>query len=296
MKHIFALTMRNNRIFLRDKMTVFFSFLSSIILVALYFLFITKIYTDSIEQDAAELFSMDAANFLVYIQMIAGVLILNSLSLSLGVFSLAARDFETRRVDNFLLTPTTNGRLLLSYFLSGFGVSFTLNSFTWLFSWTIIGLSTGYWLAFSVVLFSLLILLLASLISCSVMMLITSLVRSSTALGVINGILGTLIGFLAGIYIPLVNFGDGTIKVASLIPHTHLTIWLKRVVLESAFDALDAPDEIRTLIGDVFFSAKSIGFLGFDVDLPVMLIFCGAAGSLCLGAAVVVLRKRLRRR
>ncbi|MCL2084544.1 MAG: hypothetical protein FWH06_04705, partial [Oscillospiraceae bacterium] len=127
MKQILELTKRNIRLFLRDRATVFFSFLSSIILVALYFLFIANLFLQGFEQSESGL-SVSDVNFIVYLQMMAGVLILNSLSLSLGAFITAAKDFESRRVDNFLLTPLTAGKLLVSYFLGGFAVSFTLNA------------------------------------------------------------------------------------------------------------------------------------------------------------------------
>ncbi|MCL2088521.1 MAG: ABC transporter permease [Oscillospiraceae bacterium] len=294
MKQVFELTKRNMRLFLRDKATVFFSFLSSIILVALYFLFIASLFMQGFEQSDSGLSSSDI-NFVVYLQMMAGVLILNSLSLSLGAFITAAKDFETRRVDNFLLTPLSAGKLLASYLLGGFAVSFALNALTWCGAALLIGILTGQFITAATLFTGLGVLAAASAISGAIMLLITAVIRSSGALGVISGIAGTFFGFLCGIYMPYSELGEGTAKFGSLLPYTHLTIWFKQVVLGDAFERLSITGEWREILLDEIFSAENLGLAGLDISLPVMLFLCGVFGVACLTAAFVVLRKRMRR-
>ncbi|MDR0897344.1 MAG: hypothetical protein LBN04_05755, partial [Oscillospiraceae bacterium] len=60
-----ALTRSSARLFLRDRAAVFFSFLSTLILIGLYFLFIARQYVQGIEQSGAPL-SGSATYFLVY--------------------------------------------------------------------------------------------------------------------------------------------------------------------------------------------------------------------------------------
>ena len=294
MNQIIELTKRNIRLFLRDRATVFFSFLSSAILVALYFLFIANFFMQGFEQSDSTLSASDI-NFVVYLQMMAGVLILNSLSLSLGAFITAAKDFESRRTDNFLLTPLSVGKLLVSYLLSGFIVSFTLNALTWCGSALLIGILTGQFIT-AVTLFSGFgVLAAASAISSAIMILITAVIRSSGALAVISGISGTFLGFLCGIYIPYAGLGESTAKVGSLLPYTHLTIWFKRIVLGDAFEKLNIAEEWIEPLMDEVFSAMNLGLVGLDISLPVMLILCAVFGVGCLAVAFVVLRKRMRR-
>ena len=294
MKQIFELTKRNIRLFLRDRATVFFSFLSSVILVALYFLFIANFFMQGFVQSNSELSTSDI-NFVVYLQMMAGVLILNSLSLSLGAFITAAKDFENRRVDNFLLTPLSAGKLLVSYLLSGFAVSFTLNALTWCGAALLIGILTEQFITAATLFTGFGVLAAASAISGVIMLLITAVIRSSGALGVISGISGTFLGFLCGIYVPYAGLGEGTAKAGSLLPYTHLTIWFKQIVLGDAFERLNISEEwIEPLLDEVF-SAKNLGLAGLDISLSFMLILCGVFGIGCLAAAFAVLRKRMRR-
>jgi len=300
MNPILTLTKRNLKLFLRDKMTVFFSFLSTLILIALYFLFIAKVYTEGMDNPEMGGIAMsiagDAKNFIVYLQMMAGVLVLNSMSLATGAFSTIAKDFEDRRVDSFQLTPVKTYEMILAYYLTGLIAGFVINVFTWILSFCIIGAATGYWLAMGSFLMVLAVLLTASLISCSIMLLITSLVKSSAAIGVITGIAGTFFGFLCGIYMPYSNLGETTKAVGSLIPFTHIVIWLKQVVLGDAFSQLGITGEFKDILYCDYFSASSVGFLGLDVTLWVMIVLSGILGLLCLAASYLMLNRRFRER
>ncbi|MDR1093692.1 MAG: ABC transporter permease [Clostridiales bacterium] len=293
LRPLLSLTARNVKLFLRDKAAVFFSFLSAIIMVALYFLFIAKLYSSALA--AAGNFGGSAAqtDFLVYSQMMAGVLVINSISLSLGVFGAIAKDFEGRRVDGFLLTPLRAREIVAAYFLGGFAVSFALNLLTWAASAALIGALTGYWFGAGTFFAAVGILAAASLIGSSIMLLITALVRSVAALNVVGGVIGTFLGFLCGIYMPYSNLGKGAEAVGSLLPFTHLTVWLKQTVLNDALTQLSVPADMQETILRDYFSAKSVGFCGIAAPLWVMLLLSGAFALGCLAAAVFVLKRRI---
>lgn len=299
MSEITILVKRNIKIFVREKATVFFSFLSTLILIALYFLFIAKIYTSGMDNPDAGGIAMTLNSkskyFIVYLQMMAGVLVLNSMSLATGAFSTIARDFETKRFYSFLLTPIKSYKIILSYFVAGFIASFVINTFTWIVSFVTIGMSTGYWLALPTFFMVLFVLFVASLISSSFMMLVTSLVKSSAAIGVINGVSGTFFGFLCGIYMPYSNLGEATKVIGSFLPFTHLTIWLKRVMLNRAFSQLEIPRTFKSILYKHYFSAENIGFCTLDVPLWLMVTLSGITGLIFLISSWIILSKRLRR-
>jgi multidrug/hemolysin transport system permease protein len=280
-------------LFLRDKSAVFFSFLSTIILIALYFLFIGKTYADGMEAALGNFLSRDGIYATVYVQMMAGVLVLNSMSLSVGVFSTVARDFETRKSDSFLLTPARPSSAMLAYFFSGFVVSFALNVFTWIISVAVIGVAFDYRPGLHTLFAVSAILLLASFISCALMLLFTVLVESSAAIGVFSGVAGTFFGFLCGIYMPFEMLGQSVESVGSVLPFTHVTILLKRVVLNDAFGSLEIMDELRDPLLDGF-SANNIGFVHADVPLLGMLLYSLALAFVCLLAAGLRMKRSLR--
>ena len=285
-------TRRSIMLFLRDKATVFFSFLSTIILIALYFLFIGKTYADGMSEGMGDFLSSDSIYAMVYIQMIVGVLVLNSLSLSIGAFSTIAHDFESRRIDSFLLTPIKPAELLISYFSGGYIISFVLNMFTWLLSIGIIGVAFGYWVSLGTVLAVSAVLIFSSMVSCSLMLLFTALVKSSAALGTFSGVAGTFFGFLCGIYMPFEMLGKGVKAVGSVLPLTHLTIWLKQIVLGDAFVALNIAEPFREAMR-VNFSAQNIGLVSLDIPLVGMLGYTAAIALVCLILAGRLISRKL---
>lgn len=293
MKNVFAFTVRNTKLFLRDKSTFFFSIMSTLIMILLYFLFIAKIYIDGINQNVTFI-SEQAAGFIVYLQMMAGVLVLNSMSLSLGMFTGMAKDFESQKLDSFLTTPVKKWELLISYLLGGIIVSFILNLFTWIITVLLIGLITGYWIFISTFLTAIIVLIVASMISSSVMILLTVIAKSSTALGVINGVAGTFLGFICGIYMPYTNLGKGVEAVGSFFPFTHLTIWFKNIVLNDAFSQIGISGEAKNILMNNWFTANGIGFCGIDIPLYIMLLFSGMVAIICLGASGLLLKKRIK--
>lgn len=288
-----ALIKRNIRLFLRDKSTVFFSFLSTLILVGLYLLFIAKAYSVDMVEQSGGILTDAAGNFLIYLQMMAGVMILNSVSLSTGAFATIAKDFENRRVDSFLLTPAKTREILLSYFFGGFTVSILLNLFSWLISVILIGILTGYYISVSTFFAASAVLIAASFISASLMLLITTLVKSSAAIGVLSGVSGTFIGFLSGIYMPYSSLGKTTAKVGSLLPFSHLTIWMKQILLTDACRILNITGEFKDAIINGYFSATNLGFLGFFVPLWIMLAACAVFALFCLILSGQILKKRM---
>jgi multidrug/hemolysin transport system permease protein len=295
MGNIAAFTRRNIALFLRDRAAVFFSFLSAIILVALYFLFIGKNYADTINIGLNYLLSSDAIYAIVYVQMIVGVLALNSLSLSVGVFMMSARDFETRRVDSFLLTPVKPTALLTAYFLGGFVASFILNLLTWLLSVVVIGALFGYWVGAGALLMVVAALLFASFISCAFMLLFTAIVKSSAAIGVFSGVAGTFFGFLCGIYMPYATLGKGAETVGSVLPFTHVAILMKKIVLADAFGALGVAENFHAPMAEGF-STFDIGLAGIDIPLWGTAIYATVVALACLAAAGILLGGRLKRR
>lgn len=292
MKNILALTKRNCLLFFRSKATVFSALISSLILIALYFLFIAKAFSKGFNEEAGIVLSNKQLYFAIYSQMIMGVLVINSVSLSTGMFTLMARDIETRKSDAILLTPIKPFQLGVSYLLSALLVSFSLNLLMLVVSVIIIGAST-FWIAASTFFALVGVLVIVTIVGCSIMLLITALVRSSIAIGVINGIIGTILGFLCGIYVPYSNMGTVAKNIGSLLPFTHLTIWLKQIVLRDVFSQFGMSKELSEKMQELWFSAGEVGLCGADVPLWGMVLLGGLFALGCLVASVFLLKGRL---
>ncbi|CCV66207.1 ABC-2 type transporter [Paracholeplasma brassicae] len=285
MYEITNLTLRSIKIFIRDKTAVFFSFLSIIILLALYFLFIGKSYGSGLDFIDPKLVS-----FLVTSQMMGGVLVINTLTLSLGVVGSFIVDMEQRRLDAFLVTPVKRYKIILSYYFSAIIVTLFFSFIMWLVTILYVYVNTGYFYGIGIILKVSGLLVFYTFISTSIMIFIISFLKSVNAFGTLSGVLGTFVGFASGIYMPLVQLGSVVQKVASVIPFTHMTILLKRVMLEVPYEAVLKQNfgdtDAQQVVDDiaVYYGTNEIGLFGLDVNLTVLLSLCSllAVGVLIL--------------
>lgn len=259
MNDLMSLIKRNTLAFLRDKAAVFFSFLSVIILLALYFLFIGRQYTSDLT-----MVSDDMKTFLSTSVIMGGVLVINTVSLSLGVMGNIITDLQFKKLDAFLVTPVKRYKIILSYYMTSILVTVVLTLMMWGLTVLYVGIFSGYWYSFLTILTVSGLLIFYTFISATLMIFLTTILKSVNAFGALSGVLGTFIGFVSGIYMPLFVLGKSMAYVASLVPFTHMTILLKQVLLKEPYALLPEPvvEEIS-----LFYGTREVGILGMDVNM-----------------------------
>ena len=265
MCEIWALVNRHIKRFIRDKTAVFFSFLSVIILLALYLLFIGRQY----KVDMGSLNDESLNNFLVMGVMMGGVLVINTMSLSLGSMGNLIEDLNNQTLDAFLVTPTKRFKIIVSYYLSSNIITSTLSIFMWVATILISGIFQSNWYTFDVIIKVIGLLVFYTFISSSIMLFITTLLKSVNAFGVLSGVLGTVIGFMSGIYMPLNILGENVKKFATLVPFTHMAIVLKSVLLEAPMSQLETyipnPEDMYSIKDS--YGMVELGILGHEVSM-----------------------------
>jgi multidrug/hemolysin transport system permease protein len=265
--------------FLRDKTAVFFSFLSVLILLALYFLFIGRQYTGSFEglEDSIKTPLMIGV-------MMGGILVINTVSLSLGVMGNIIMDLENHKLDGFLVTPVKRYKIIMSYYLSSIIVTSALTLIMWVLTVLYAGVFAGFWYDFDVILKVSGLIIFFTLISSSLMIYLTTMLKSVNAFGTLSGVLGTLIGFISGIYMPLFVLGKSMTYVSSFVPFTHMTIVLKNVLLADPYVALENwlhtgvpnPEDVTTIVNEVklMYGTNEIGIAGESVHMMILMGLC----------------------
>lgn len=293
MYEVISIVKRNIKIYLRDKLAVFFSFLSTIILMAIYILFLGNIggeYLDSI-------LTPGEINFVVYSQMMAGVIVLNTLTIPLGNLGSMVTDFEQGKMDAFMVTPVKRYKIILGYYLSSLIITLALSLIFWLVAVVVLGLVTGIFYPIGVILVIIPIIILFVLISTSIMILITSFIKSINAFGAFSGIFGSVIGFVSGIYIPLSSSSPAFLRsISSLIPFTHMGILVKQILMKPGFEIVAEKGGNAEVIAGLQdgFGYNEIGLLGMDVSLPTLLILSVVLSVLLLIYATQRLNKRIK--
>lgn len=272
MFEIISLVKRNIKIYLRDPLAVFFSFLSTIILMMIYILFLGDVGGDEL----GAILTNNEMKFLIYSQMMAGIIVLNTLTIPLGNLGSIVTDFEQNKMDAFMVTPVKRYKIILGYYVASLLITLVLSIVFWIIAVIVLGLVTGIFFPFKIIITIIPIILLFVLISTSFMILLTTFIKSVNAFGAVSGIFGSLIGFVSGIYIPLSSSSPQILRnISSVIPFSHMTIWVKGILLEPSYQTiLDKTNNNQAVIDGVKdgFGANELGLLGLDVSMPIIII------------------------
>lgn len=198
---IINLTKRNTLMFLKDKSAVFFSFLSVIIIIGLYVVFLA----DNNIKAVQNLMKVDRklVAYLVNSWVLAGIVIVNSVTVTLGVLGIMVDDEAENRMPSFLVSPVGRWQLTLGYIFSAFVVGNILCIITFVLSQMYILISGGSLLGSFQILKALGIIIISVFSSTCFVFFIVSLIRSRNAFSTASTIIGTVIGFVTGIYIPV---------------------------------------------------------------------------------------------
>ena len=97
---LWSLVSRNNKVFLRNKVLVFFSLLSVLILIGVYAIFLQKLQVSSIEQYVPV---SPAIEIMVSEWMVAGLLSIIAMTTTLATFGIYIKDIESKITADFSL-------------------------------------------------------------------------------------------------------------------------------------------------------------------------------------------------
>ena len=125
MKEIGYLVKRNSLLFLRERSAVFFSLLSMLIVLALMVIFLGRMNSQALvdllsewggERDRAA--DERNAAYLIQLWTLAGILVVNAVTVTLTVTGIMVQDETEKRLAAFYVTPVSRLKLSLGYILS----------------------------------------------------------------------------------------------------------------------------------------------------------------------------------
>lgn len=293
MNEILALMGRNIRVYLRDKVAVFFSFLSVIILLLIYILFLGNQFTSG---SFSQFMTQGEIDFFKYSVMMPGVLVLNTITISVGNLGTLIEDVSKRYLDGFLVTPVKRGKIVVAYYLTSLLLTIIFTILMWLLAVLLIGLTTGIYYQVSVIFESIGLIVLFSFISSSMMVLITTFIKSINAFGAFSGVFGSLVGFVTGIYMPLSVLPEFMVHISSLVPFTHFVILLKSIVMRQSLEIIEGYGIPAEGIESIKygFGANEIGIFGMQVDMLWIVIASLILAVGFLAIATIRMNRRIK--
>lgn len=294
---IYSQTMRNLKIFLKDKANIFFALLSPLIVLGLYILFLGRIQTDGLLSALQEMGVSGGEKEIRSFAdcwMLSGVMASACITVPLCACGVMVQDRNRGIRADLAASPVPGWMPPAAYFFSvvaagliiGFAV--LVICLVWL-------AATGSWfLSVADVLVLLGTLVLSVLSSSTLLVFVVGFLRTEGAFTGLNVILGTVIGFLIGAYMPLSVFPTGVQYVTLFVPGSYSACIFRNCFMNGALDniAQNISPEFADALASQY--ALKLNFFGTDMPAWVMAIVLGA--TVLLFAAANLLAAKFRKK
>ena len=232
---MFELISRNRKVYTRDRLAFFMSFLSVIILILVYQVFLGQIQIDAIKEAlGSDTASSDTIKMVNY-WLISGLTTIISMTSTLGAFGVMVSDKEKKLSEDFKVSPISNFKVELSYAIFAILFGMILTMFSCVFA---IGIFNGLssLLDYSVMdylkIFG--IVSLSTVLSAAIVLPILAFIRTSSAFTTLSTIVGTFIGFISGVYLSIGSVGETLQQVMTWFPMTQVNALLKQVLMKDS--------------------------------------------------------------
>lgn len=270
MKIILSLSLRNLKLFVRDKALVFFSFLSVIIILGLYVLFLGEIQIANIRESIG--IDIPEINALVYAWMLPGLIAVASMTLSLGNMGRLVDDAQDENLNDFLVSPLKRWQLILSYLLSSITITSVISIIMFILSILIVKLKGGPWLNIEQIIQSLGVMFLLIISSALLSLYIASWVKTQNSYGVVNSMVGTFIGFVTGAYMPMGIMPIFVQNMFNILPVSLGTSLLRQIYLKPIMNKVFNQAPVEMINDYRYFQGIDLKVFGYILEPNFMLI------------------------
>lgn len=275
-----GLTTRNAKVFLKDKMAVFLSLLTQIIILGLFLLFIKSSYVDGINEALGGLKDKvtDAdIETLVNSWMISGVIGTSVITSTLSALNVMVSD-KQHKIDFDYNASSVKGSVVVMSYFSGAVLCSLITSFTLLAAGLIFVAATGvFLLTITDVLLLIGLVLLGSVSSTIILMTIISFFKKDSTYSAFSVLLSTLVGFIVGAYFPVSQLSETTQTIVNLVPGAQITGMIRSILVSPAIDRIDKA--LGGMDQGIFKEATSkmfcikLNIFGTQIDTGFMLLY-----------------------
>ena len=274
MRELYYMVKRNILVFIRDYAAVFFSVLSMLIILLLMVVFLGKMNTDNVlwllseyggERDALQ--DEKNAQYLIQMWTLAGILTVNTVTVSLTVMQTMVRDEVKGHLASFYVAPVKRIKIVFGYILAAWAIGSGMSFLTLLIGEVYMVMQGYVFLEASVMLKALGMIMLNAFVYSTIGYLLALFIHSESAWGGMLTVIGTLVGFLGGIYLPVSQLSENIVKVLKCLPVLHGTAMMREVLTGDAIATTF--DGLPELVPELF--AKEIGITLWNGETQITL-------------------------
>lgn len=296
---LLQLVKRNILIYIREKSSVFFSLLSAMIIIGLMVIFLGKMNSDEVvsllQQYGGErdtLTDQSNATQLVFMWSLAGIVVVNSVSITLTMIGEMVTDETSNRLSSFYVSPVNRILFVLGYIVAAIIMGILMCFLTVIIGEFIIYYNGGTFLTLAQTLRILLYIVINVFISSCMIFFIANFVHSNSAFSALATIMGTLVGFLSGIYLPMGMLPEKIQTVLKLIPILHGSSLMRDAFTKEAIETTfrGMPEEL--VQGYQEFMGISITWQGDVIENNTKIAFLLVSGVLLIVISVMLQKRR----
>jgi multidrug/hemolysin transport system permease protein len=270
-----------------------------IIIIGLMALFLGNMNTENVinllEQYGGErntVLDHDNAKQLVLLWTMAGIVVVNSVTITLAMVGIMVEDEDRNRLASFYVSPVNRVVFVLGYIISAIVMGIIMCILT-------VGIGEGYVLLSGGNIFTLnqlgrvlLLIVLNVFTSSCFMFLVASFIHSTSAFAGVSTIVGTLVGFLAAIYLPMGMLPNHIQKVLKMFPLLHGSSLMRSVFTEEAI--INTFTNCPAALIDGYKETMGITFTwsGTIVDNKIKVAFMVISGIIFITISTLIQRKR----
>ena len=301
MRGFLGLTKRNLLLFFKDKQSILFSLLTSMIVLALYLLFLKDTFVSAMDSAINQfpglnsLIDENDKDMFANLILLTGILGSAMITVPYNCLITLVKDRENKVDYDILATPLKRGQIILSYFVSAAFSSVILTGIILAVGLTTICMHGDIYLGIIDILKAFGVVALGSISATSIFMIVVLFLKSVSASGAFFGLLSAVSGFIIGAYIPISQFSEAIQTVCNIFPASQITIVLRNVLINGLLEhmntSLNGVDQgmFVTSIKELF-SFKARLFDGF-FDMNQMLGYIVVSIVICIVVQVLVYSK-----
>ena len=301
MRGFLGLTKRNLLLFFKDKQSIIFSLLTSMIVLALYLLFLKDTFVNAMDSainqfpSLSSLIDKNDKDMFANLILLTGILGSAMITVPYNCLITLVKDRENKVDYDILATPLKRGQIIFSYFISAALSSVILTSMILAIGLGVIGMQGDIYLGIGEILKAFCVVALGSISATSIFIIVVLFFKSVSASGAFFGMLSAASGFIIGAYIPISQFSEAIQTVCNIFPASQITIVLRNVLINGLLEhmntSLNGVDQgmFVTSIKELF-SFKARLFDGF-FDMNQMLVYIVVSIVICIVVQILIYSK-----
>ncbi len=296
---LLRLIKRNILVYIRDKSNIFFSLFAMLIIIALMVVFLGKMNADTVVSLLNEyggqrdrVADRENATQLVILWTLAGITVVNSVTITLSIVGIMVEDEIKKRLSSFYVSPVNRGIFVMGYIIAAIIMGVIMCSLT-----VIVGM--GYLVAIGGDLLTLgqfgkifLYILLNVFTASCLVFLILNFIHTQGALSGVGTIIGTLVGFMSGIYLPLGMLPEKVQTVLKCFPLVHGSSFLRDIFTDEMMTKTftNCPQELidnyKESMGMIIFSNDKI------ISSEFKIAFMAISGIIFIVISAILQKRR----